>query len=185
MIFKFQPFPEIITERLCLRQITMNDNQSLFNLRTDETVMKFIDKPRPKYIHETNEFIQKINLETGNNESINWGVSLKNNDTLIGTIGFWRIMKEHYRAEIGYMLHPSHHGKGLMTEGLKAVLGYGFDTMKLHSVEANVNPLNAASVALLKKLGFVQEGYFRENYFFNGIFLDSATYSLLNHAASK
>jgi ribosomal-protein-alanine N-acetyltransferase len=97
----------------------------------------------------------------------------------MGTIGFWRIQKEHYRAEIGYLLHPSWQGKGIMREALKAVLDYGFQAMKLHSVEAHVNPSNASSIGLLEKCGFVREAYYRENYFYNGQFMDSAVYSLL------
>lgn len=75
------------------------------------------------------------------------------------------MQKAHYRAEIGYALQPAHHGKGLMQEALTAVLDYGFHTLQLHSVEANVNPANAASIKILERNGFVQEGYFREAYF--------------------
>jgi [ribosomal protein S5]-alanine N-acetyltransferase len=89
------------------------------------------------------------------------------------------MQKEHYRAEIGYALHPEHQGIGLMQEALNAVLDYGFTVMNLHSVEANVNPNNAASINLLQRNGFMREGMFRENYFYNGKFLDSAIYSLL------
>jgi ribosomal-protein-alanine N-acetyltransferase len=56
------------------------------------------------------------------NEGVTWGIFLKDGSPLKGTIGFWRIQKEHYRAEIGYLLHPSMQGKGIMSEALKAVL---------------------------------------------------------------
>ena len=115
-----------------------------------------------------------------NNDSILWGICLKDTAPVIGTIGYWQIQKEHYRAETGYMLHPDYQGKGIMDEALKAVIKYGFETMQLHSIEANVNPANAASMKLLEKNGFVKEAYFRENYFYNGQFLDSVIYSLLN-----
>jgi ribosomal-protein-alanine N-acetyltransferase len=59
------------------------------------------------------------------------------------------------------------------------VLKYGFEVLKLHSIEANVNPENIASIKLLEKNNFVREAYFRENYFYNGKFLDSAIYSLV------
>jgi ribosomal-protein-alanine N-acetyltransferase len=52
--------------------------------------------------------------------------------------------------------------------------------MNLHSIEANINPENIASRKLLEKTGFVREAYFKENYFFNGKFIDSEIYSLLN-----
>ena len=63
-----------------------------------------------------------------------------------------------------------------------AVLNYGFTVMELHSVEANVNPDNAASISLLEKNHFIREACFKENYYFDGRFLDSAIYSLLSHS---
>ena len=66
-----------------------------------------------------------------------------------------------------------------MQEPITVVLEYGFNVMKLHSVEALVNPNNIASIRLLEKNGFIREAYFKENYFYNGRFLDTAVYSLL------
>ena len=87
---------------------------------------------------------------------------------MIGTIGYWRIVKEHYRAEIGYLIATEQQGKGLMQEAISATLQYGFSEMKLHSVEANVNPNNPASIKLLERNHFIREAYFKENYFSNG-----------------
>ncbi len=64
-------------------------------------------------------------------------------------------------------------------EALLAVHDFGFKEMKLHSIEAHINPANTASAAILESAGYIREAYFREDYFFNGIFLDSAIYSLL------
>jgi ribosomal-protein-alanine N-acetyltransferase len=58
-------------------------------------------------------------------------------------------------------------------------LKYGFNTVGLHSIEANIAPENIASARLLEKAGFVREAYFRENLFFNGRFLDTVIYSIL------
>lgn len=66
-----------------------------------------------------------------------------------------------------------------MKEALQAILKYGFETMNLHSVEANVSPLNVASKQLLLSQNFVLEAHFKENYYFNGQFLDSHIYCLL------
>ena len=64
-----------------------------------------------------------------------------------------------------------------MTEALQICLQYGFQKMKLHSVEANINPGNKASMQLLESAGFEKEAYFKENYFYNGKFSDSIIYS--------
>ena len=67
-----------------------------------------------------------------------------------------------------------------MKETLNAVIDYAFTTMNLHSIEANINPDNTSSEALLKSCGFVKEAYHKENYYFAGVFYDSIIYSKLN-----
>ncbi len=175
----FIPFPTLTTDRLQLRELNINDAPAIFFLRSNAEILKYLDRHPEKSIEETKAFIQKVEENKNNAEGILWAITLKENDAVIGTICYWRLEKQHYRAEIGYLLHPSYQGKGIMDEALKAVLQYGFDVMNLHSVEANVNPLNEASIRLLEKNGFVKEAHFKENYFFDGRFLDSAIYSLL------
>ena len=92
---------------------------------------------------------------------------------------------QHCRGEIGYALKPEYWGKGFMTEALKTIIDFGFHKMNLHSIEANVNPKNQKSKKLLKRLGFRKEAYFRENYLFEGKFLDSEIYSLLKKDLSR
>ncbi len=175
----FSPFPELSTGRLLLKQITPADAPALFVLRADENVMRYIDRPLAKTEEDVLPLIHLITQGLEKNDSLTWGIFLKDDPRLMGTIGFWRILPEHYRAEIGYLLHPALQGKGMMSEAMKAVLAYGFGAMQLHSVEAHVNPANAASIALLQKHRFVREAYFKENYFARGQFMDSAVYSLL------
>lgn len=175
----FSPFPTIITERLILREITAGDANEIFFLRSDAGLLKYLDKDPEQSLDETIAFLNRIKNDLDSNNGILWGITLKNSDTVVGTICYWRMQKAHYRAEIGYVLHPSQQGKGIMDEAIKAVLQYGFETMQLHSVEANVNPANESSIKLLEKNGFVKEAYFRENYYYNGKFLDSLIYSLL------
>jgi ribosomal-protein-alanine N-acetyltransferase len=130
-------------------------------------------------LEEASQLINKLLEMEKNNDAFTWAITYKPSSTLIGTICYWNIMKEHFRAEIGYLLHPMEQGKGIMQEALSAVLNYGFELLKLHSVEANVNPNNVSSIKLLERNGFVREAYFKENYYYNNQFLDTAIYSLL------
>ena len=175
----FSPFPELITERLVLRQATKGDAEDIFFLRSNKELMKYIDKPLATSVDEAYDFIERINGLINTNEGINWCITLKDNTSVIGNIGFWNMQKEHFRCEVGYTLHPGFHQKGIMHEALSAALKYCFEVMHFHSVEANVNPENQASIKLLEKNNFVREAYYRENYFYDGKFLDSAIYSLL------
>jgi [ribosomal protein S5]-alanine N-acetyltransferase len=179
LLVNFTPFPVLSTERLLLRAIHPEDDQQLFSIRSDKRVMKFLDRPLAASIDEVREFIGRIITDVSNNNGITWAISVKDEPELIGTIGYWKLDKHNYRAEIGYMIHADWAGKGLMQEAMTAVIDYGFSEMKLHSIEANVNPANEASIKLLERNKFVQEAYFKENYYYDGRFLDSVIYSLL------
>src|SRR4030095_1006675 len=180
LLLNFHPFPSLSTERLNLRRISEEDEKEVFFLRSDKEMLQFLDRDPAKSIEEAREWIRMIDEGVDNNQFIAWAMALKNDPKLTGTITFWNIKQEHYRAEIGYALHTRFQGRGLMQEAMTAVLDYGFNSLKLHSVEANVNPNNAASIKLLDRNAFVREAYHRENYYYNGHFLDSAIYSLIN-----
>ena len=177
----FSPFPVLTTERLLLRSITLADAKQVFSLRSDAESMQFLDKEPLQTIVEAELLIKKIMDDVTTNDGITWAIALKEKPAvMMGSIGFWKLVKEHHRAEIGYMLLPEYFKKGYMKEAIKEVITYGFDNMKLHSIEANINPANEASETLLKSAGFIKEAYFRENFYFRGAFKDSAIYSLID-----
>lgn len=180
MNLPFSPFPILETPRMILRQIVDEDVQEMFVLRSDKRVMQYIDRPMCATPEDALVLIRNIEERRVKQEGIAWGMCLRDNPRLIGTIGYWRMQIENFRAEIGYLLHPDFHRKGLTSEAMGPVMAFGFEKMNLHSIEAHINPGNQASAQLLEKHGFVREAYFRENYFFNGRFLDTAIYALLS-----
>lgn len=173
------PFPVITTERLILRRIKDTDAQRLYTLRSDPETMKYIPRPVATKIDDVLNLIKMIDEGTDKNDVINWAVTLKDTDALIGTIGFFRLQPENDRGEVGYMLGKDYQGKGIMHEALKAVLDFGFETLKFHSIFAVTDPENKASISLLEKNEFVKEGHFRHDCFFEGRYLDSVYYSLI------
>lgn len=180
MQLNFSPFPFITTLRLTLRQLRSEDAAAIFDLRSDPVVLRYLDRPAAKSLSDATLYIADMNRLVSNNEIIIWGITLQPSDIVIGTVCFWQIEKNHYRAEVGCVLKADQHRRGIMKEALSAVIDYGFNEMNLHSIAANVNPKNEASIALLKSMSFVQEAYFRENYYFNGNFLDSMIFCLVN-----
>lgn len=178
--FNFTPFPVIETERLILRRITNDDANEIFELRSNPETMKYIPRPLVKTTEDALEHVAMIEEKIVTNVGINWGITLKGNSKVLGIIGYYRIQPENYRAEIGYMLLPDFHGKGIISEALKRLIAYGFDDLKLHSIEAVIDPENAASEKVLQKCGFVKEAHLKEAEFYEGKFLDKVIYSLLN-----
>lgn len=179
LILNLNPFPILETNRLILRQISKADANEIFILRSDTRVMQYILRPIAKTSEDALQLIQIITDTETNGNGITWAITLRESLQLIGTIGFWQLKKEHYRAEIGYLLSPDFQRKGIMQEALSVVINYGLEVIKLHTIEANVDPGNASSISLLERNKFVKEGYFKENYFFEGKFFDTVVYSML------
>ncbi|POY38755.1 N-acetyltransferase [Flavobacterium alvei] len=177
----FNPFPNLETERLLLRRVVNKDVEQIFALRSDKEVMKYIPRPLVKTKDDALAHITMIDEKIDTNEGINWAITLKNNDKLIGIIGLYRIQPEHFRAEIGYMLLPEYHGKGIVSEAINEVVNYGFASIKLHSIEAIIDPKNFASEKVLQKNGFVKEAHLKENEYYEGRFLDTVIYSIINN----
>jgi ribosomal-protein-alanine N-acetyltransferase len=73
----FTPFPTIATERLLLREVTTDDAKEIFFLRSDEEVLKYLDKTPAKSVDQAFEFIKRIKNDLDNNDSILWGIALK------------------------------------------------------------------------------------------------------------
>jgi ribosomal-protein-alanine N-acetyltransferase len=177
----FNPFPELVTERLLLKKLNHNDAELLFTLRSNKEVMKYIGKKPMEKIEDAVEFIAMINDNVEKKSGITWAMTMKEDPgKLIGTIGLWRIIKEHFRAEIGYMLLPGYWRKGLTKEAILKIIEYGFHELKLHSIQGNINAANVASAKTLESTGFVREAFFKEDFFFDGKFEDTMIYSLLN-----
>ncbi|MBK7762156.1 MAG: GNAT family N-acetyltransferase [Bacteroidetes bacterium] len=179
MLQTLNPQTNLTTQRLLLREITLSDAPEMFRLRSDEQIMKYIGRPRAKRIEDAEELITRISQNIERNTSRNWGITMQGNDKIIGSIGFVTIIPEHFRAELGYLLDPHFQRQGIMHEAIQAVLHYGFAEMNLHSVEAITAPENEASNNILLKSGFILEGHFKEDFYFDGKFLDSNVFSLL------
>ena len=146
-------FPTITTVRLTLRQLKMDDDKEIFFLRSDECILKYLDMPPAVTIDDARKFIDKINNVIKSKEY--WAITLKGERKLIGTICIWNISEDGTTADIGYVLHPSYQGKGIMQEAIAKIIDYGFETMKLKSIEADVDPYNSKSILLLERNGFV------------------------------
>lgn len=177
--FNFTPFPILETENLVLRQISVDDDQEVFEIRSNSETMKFIPRPLAKTIEDAQNFIVECNASIEKNDLINWAITKKEDNKLIGMIGFFRMQPENFRGEVGYILNPDFHGKGIMKEALEKALQFGFEVLNFHSIEAVIDPRNNASEKLLQKTGFEKEAHFKENFFYNGEFSDTVIYSLL------
>lgn len=150
----FTPFPVLETERSILRQLTKTDAAQVFTMRNDAVITKYTGGPKAKVLADAEDFIERINSYVINNESILWGITLKGEEHLAGSICIWNIVTDEDSAELGYVLLPAHQGKGLMDEALKAVIAYGVEVMGIKLLEAYTHEENDPSIRLLLRNGF-------------------------------
>lgn len=177
----FQPFPVIRTKRLLMRAITMQDVDACFRHRSDPELYKFLIRPPATSIAEAEEFVRRVMTADANGDGIHWGLELPERPGyMIGNIGIWQIYKSDYRGVLGYMMDKDYHGKGYMSEALTEVIKYGFETIGLHSLKADVTYGNLPSMNLLERHGFTQEAHYKEDCFKDGKFLDTVVYGLIN-----
>jgi ribosomal-protein-alanine N-acetyltransferase len=151
MPFSFLPFPQLKTDRLLLRQMTLEDAGEIFLLRSDPLVNKHLNRIKAVSIDDATAFIEKINTAILNNQSIFWGICFIGESKLIGTICLWNFSEQENKAEIGYELLPPFQGKGIMQEAMSTVAEFGFLTLQLESLEAWTVLQNESSIKILER----------------------------------
>lgn len=115
-------------------------------------------------------------------ELIRYWIFLKDSDALIGSIALTNIIRGIFKScFMGYKLSERHTGNGYMFEAAKAVIDIAFGEMKLHRIEANIMPHNAASIRVVEKLGFNFEGVSPEYLKIGGKWEDHRRYAIINH----
>jgi RimJ/RimL family protein N-acetyltransferase len=140
--------------------------------------MRYWTRP-PMIAHEEAEGLVDEMLQAfGHRERLSWVVADKA-DIAIGTCTLFHFDARHRHAEVGYALRSGLWGKGLAREAVALALGWAFDTLGLHRVEASIDPRNAASRRLLERLGFTSEGVLRERYFVGDAVSDAEMFGLL------
>lgn len=175
----FVPFPELETERLILRQVMNEDMEELYEILSDVEVAKFDYFYPLSSKAEVIKFIERYRKELDENEEITWGIILKETNKLVGTCCLGSFNEGARRAEIGYNIAQVEWCKGYATEALGRIINFGFNIMNLNRIEATVTPGNDASVRVLAKLNFIQEGIVRERDLIKGRLEDGIIMSIL------
>lgn len=145
------------TERLQLKEINESHVDDILKIRSNEVINQFVQRNSPKNNYDALQFILTIKERTQNNETFYWGIFLKDQPNLIGTICLWKFSEDRKVAEVGYELLPDYHRQRIMSEALKTVLDFAFNELHLQEVVAMTNKLNENSKGLLLKHDFVLE----------------------------
>ena len=171
--------PELVTERLRLRAPVPGDAAGLLAVLGNPEVTRYHNVPTITTLTDAQALLERLAQRQAARDTIRWAIELAEHSGMIGTVGLLRFDFEHRHAEVGYEIGQHWWGRGLIPEAAAAVIQYGFSVLGLHRIEAGVLPGNNASVRVLQKLGFLEEGTRRDYLHFKGGFHSFRWFSLL------
>ncbi len=170
---------KLITERLELRPVTMDDKASIFAYRSDAETNKY-QGWIPKNHKDVEEFIGKVSSIPDQPDSwFQLVIIEKKTKKLIGDLGIHFLDSDNKQVEIGCTLNKDYHGKGYATEVLKKVIDYLFNDLNKHRIITSIDPSNSASIRLVERLGFRKEAHFIKSLYLNGKWVDDMVFALL------
>ena len=176
------PLPTIdtvVSPRITLREVHARDLPDLMEVNGDPEVTQFLPYVTWQSLADPSAWLERMQnlMATGSAKQL---VIVRNADKkVIGTALLFKYEEGSNRLELGYALGRAYWQQGYATEALRALLANVFITMHVRRVEAEVNPNNIASNALLRSLGFTQEGYLRERWVAKGVTYGVNIYGLL------
>ena len=167
-----------------MRKIVPGDAAALYAIFSDDEVTRYYDLGTMTNPADAETMVRRLAARTKHGQAIRWGIVRKQDRAFVGTCGF-HFQAAGFKAEIGYDLGREYWHQGYMSEALRAMLAYGFETLELNRIEALVMPENEASANLLRKLGFSEEGVLREYAFFKEEYHNLRFFSLLRREADQ
>ena len=171
--------PELETQRLRLRRLTMRDAQDIFAYSRDPQVARYVLWEAQTSLSDARAYLRFMLRKYRLGEPASWGIEWKATGQIIGTIGFMWIQRENASAEVGYSLSRAFWNQGVMTEALGELIRYGFRSLNLNRIEAQHETENPASGAVMRKCGMRREGTLRQRLLNKGRFVDVELYAIL------
>ena len=171
--------PPLTTPRLVVREVAEGDLADLTLMNGDDEVTRHLPYPSWRSDADAQAWLRRMHAMHAATLGRQYVIVLRATERVAGSCLLHRYEPGSARAELGYVLARDQWGRGLMHEALSALLAYAFEGYGLRRVEAEVNPDNRASVAVLERLGFRREGLLRERWCVKERCYDTAYYGLL------
>ena len=171
--------PTLETERLILRELKTNDVENIFEYASIPEVAEYVQW----YPHKTKEdslgFINFALEQFFTGASLIWGIVLKSENKLIGSIDLRDWKSDNKCSDTGYVISKNYWNKGFVSEALRAVINFAFEELHLNRIEAHCEEENKGSWHVMEKCGMKYEGTLREKVFIKGRFRTMKVYSIL------
>ncbi len=171
--------PTLVAPRLQLRWIEARDLEDLHGVFSDPGAMRFWSQHACPGRDEASIYLEAIHRGFDQGNLFQWGIALRGDDRVVGTVTLYALDLGQGRAEIGFALAREHWGRRYAREALTVLFEHAFGNLGLRRIEADVDPRNQASLRTLEALGFRREGYLRQRWQVAGELQDSVFMGLL------
>ncbi|WP_316737976.1 GNAT family N-acetyltransferase [Pedobacter aquatilis] len=171
-------FPELITNRLRLRQFEDSDLKNVYKGLSNPFVIKYYGV-NYQTLNETQEQLKWFKTIQVEGTGIWWAISNIENGDFMGAVGFNNFNYLHKKVEIGFWLLPEYWKKGIINEAVTAICAYAFNSLNINRIEAFVESENADSKKALLKLAFEFEGTMRNCEIKNGVAISLSIFAKL------
>jgi RimJ/RimL family protein N-acetyltransferase len=175
--------PELMTQRLMLRELGELDWPAVHEYASDPEVVRYM-LWGPNTAAESLGFVQRAMEYRCEQPRMVYdlAVIIKAQGRLIGGCGIQVLDNSDDReGEIGYCFNRRYWGHGYATEAARALVEFGFSELGLHRISATCDPENVPSARVLEKIGMQREGHLREHKWQRGRWRDSLLYAILEH----
>lgn len=171
----------IETDRLILRRYVIEDADAMYkNWASDSEVTKFLTWQPHSSVEVSRGIIENWLKEYSDEKYYQWAIVLKaNGNEPIGDISVVHMNEDISMVHIGYCLGRAWWRRGIMSEALKAVMDFMFDTVEVNRVESRHDPMNPNSGKVMQKCGMKYEGTLRSADRNNQGICDACYYALL------
>jgi [ribosomal protein S5]-alanine N-acetyltransferase len=176
---QFLNLPELETDRLLLRKLTLADAEAIFDYARLPRVAAFTLWPHHRSLEDTHEFLARRTAGYAQGQVRDWAIVRKSDQAMIGTGGFVRYDPANGTGEIGCALHPKVWRQGYANEMVRKFVDWGFQFEDLRRIVAHCIPSNVASIKLLENNGFRRDGTLRGALRREGISVDLHEYCRL------
>ena len=162
-----------------LRPIVPADRDAILAIFGDHEVIQYWSFPALDGVDAADELIRDAQRQFTERRLFKWGICLPASNDLVGTCSLFNLDAPHRRAELGFALGRQNWGRGVASAAVEVLLRFAFDVLALHRIEADVDPANTRSIALLERHGFRREGLLRERWHHLGAIHDAIFLGLL------
>ena len=175
----FQKNITLQTDRLLLRKIQPCDAMDMYEYACRPETSEYLTWEKHPYYSYTVELISFFQREYAQGRYFDFAVVLKDENKMVGTVGFTSFDDKNRTAEVGYVINPSYHGRGIAPEALSVVINFAFCELGINRVEAKYIVGNTPSLRVMEKCGMTHEGIQRQKMIIKGVARDIGVCSIL------